>query len=224
MTTSPRRPVLSRISPATLSVNEGDAAGTTTATFTVSRTGGSDGAVSVNFATADGTTNPATAGSDYTANSGTVNFADGDTVAKTITVSIIGDTVDEANETFTVGSWRRPAARVGDLGSECYDYRRRRALGGRYFIDFTGNAFGERRRCGDDDGDLHGESNGRQRRNCFGQLRNGRRHVQRGHGRIGLHRQQRHGDLPDGDTTAKTFTVSIIGNTVMRPTRTSASI
>ncbi len=50
------------ISPATLSVNEGDA-GTTTATFTVSRTGGSDGAVSVNFATADGTTNPATAGS-----------------------------------------------------------------------------------------------------------------------------------------------------------------
>ncbi len=89
------------ISPATLSVNEGDA-GTTTATFTVSRTGGSDGAVSVNFATADGTTNPATAGSDYTANSGTVNFADGDTAAKTITVSIIGDTVDEANETFTV--------------------------------------------------------------------------------------------------------------------------
>ena len=86
------------ISPATLSVTEGDA-GTTTATFTVSRASGSDGAVSVNFATADGT---ATAGSDYTANSGTVTFADGDTADKTITVSVIGDTLDEANETFTV--------------------------------------------------------------------------------------------------------------------------
>ena len=42
------------------------------------------------------------AGSDYTANSGTVNFADGETVAKTITVPITDDAVDEADETFTV--------------------------------------------------------------------------------------------------------------------------
>jgi hypothetical protein len=82
------------IAPGSVSVDE--AAGTVT--FTVNRTGGSDGAVSVNFATADGT---ATAGQDYTANSGTLNFADGDT-SETITVSIINDTIDEPDETFTV--------------------------------------------------------------------------------------------------------------------------
>ncbi|TWU59486.1 Serine-aspartate repeat-containing protein F precursor [Rubripirellula tenax] len=82
------------ISPATVSVGEAAAS----ATFTVNRTGGSDGAVSVAFATANGT---ATAGSDYTANSGTLNFAAGET-SKTITVVIIEDTNDESNETFTV--------------------------------------------------------------------------------------------------------------------------
>ena len=82
------------ISPLTLNVNEG--AGT--ATFTVNRTGGSDGAVAVNFATANGT---ATAGTDYTARTGTLNFADGVT-SQTITVNIINDTADEPNETFTV--------------------------------------------------------------------------------------------------------------------------
>ncbi|MGB7326276.1 MAG: Calx-beta domain-containing protein [Rubripirellula sp.] len=82
------------ISPATVSV--GEAAGT--ATFTVTRANGSDGAVTVAFATANGT---ATAGSDYTANSGTLSFADGET-SKTITVAITNDITDEPNETFTV--------------------------------------------------------------------------------------------------------------------------
>ncbi len=84
------------ISPATTSVNEGDG----TVTLTVSRTGGSDGIVSVNVATANGT---ATAGSDYTAlSSTTLTFADGDTTPKIVTVSIIDDVLDEGNETFTV--------------------------------------------------------------------------------------------------------------------------
>jgi Ca2+-binding RTX toxin-like protein len=52
----------------------------------------------VNFATANGT---ATAGSDYTGLSGTVNFASGET-AKTITVAILNDTLVENPETFTV--------------------------------------------------------------------------------------------------------------------------
>ena len=82
------------IDPATLSVGEGDG----TATFTVNRTGGSDGAVSVAFTTANGT---ATAGSDYTATTGTLNFADGVT-SQTITVSITEDTAIEGNETFTL--------------------------------------------------------------------------------------------------------------------------
>ena len=45
-----------------------------TASITVNRTGGSDGAVSVNFATSDGS---ATAGSDYTATSGTPGYPSG---------------------------------------------------------------------------------------------------------------------------------------------------
>ena len=82
------------ISPATVSVNEDGG----TATFTVTRTGGSDGDVMVDFATADGT---ATAGSDYTAQTGTLNFADGVTT-QTITVAITDDAAQENDETFTV--------------------------------------------------------------------------------------------------------------------------
>ena len=50
------------------------------------------------WATSDGT---ATAGPDYTAGSGTLNFAAGATT-KTVTVAVQGDEVDEANETLTL--------------------------------------------------------------------------------------------------------------------------
>ena len=55
-------------------------------------------AVTVDYATADGT---ATAGEDYTATSGTLTFAAGDTT-KTIAVPITDDTVDDGGETFTL--------------------------------------------------------------------------------------------------------------------------
>jgi hypothetical protein len=55
--------------------------------------------VSVNYATANET---ALADSDYTANSGTLNWADGDTASKTIDVAILNDTAAESNETFVV--------------------------------------------------------------------------------------------------------------------------
>lgn len=51
----------------------------------VSRFGGSEGAVSVNFATEDGT---AVAGVDYVASSGTLNWADLDDAPKTITLML----------------------------------------------------------------------------------------------------------------------------------------
>src|SRR5262249_42554006 len=69
-----------------------------TATITVTPTGGSDIPVSVNYATSDGT---ATAGSDYTASSGTLNFAVGET-SKTFTVPIIDDTTVEGDETVNL--------------------------------------------------------------------------------------------------------------------------
>ena len=67
-------------------------------TITVNRTSGSSGSVSVNYATANGT---ATAGSDYTAKSGTITFAAG-VISQTVSVPILDDAVYEGNETFTI--------------------------------------------------------------------------------------------------------------------------
>src|SRR5262249_44467695 len=69
-----------------------------TATITVTRTGGSNVPVSVNYATSNGT---ALAGSDYTATSGTLNFAAGET-SKTFTIPITNDTAVENPETVTL--------------------------------------------------------------------------------------------------------------------------
>lgn len=67
-----------------------------TATITVSRTGSSVGAVSVNYSANSGS---ATAGSDYTATTGTLNWANGDTANKTFTVTTIDDSYYEGTET-----------------------------------------------------------------------------------------------------------------------------
>ncbi len=80
-----------------VAIVEGNA-GTVNATFTVTLEEASESQVSVDFAISNGT---ATAGSDYTAGTGTVTFAIGETT-KTITVPITGDTDFEANETFNV--------------------------------------------------------------------------------------------------------------------------
>jgi len=66
------------------------------ATITVTRTGGSFGEVKVNYAASNGS---ATAGLDYTPQSGTITFVDGDTNSKTFTVPIIDDLLIEGNET-----------------------------------------------------------------------------------------------------------------------------
>jgi uncharacterized repeat protein (TIGR01451 family) len=70
----------------------------TTATITVTRTTGTYGAVDVTYATSD---NTATAGSDYTATSGTLSFAQGQT-SKTFTVSILNDTDAEPPESLNL--------------------------------------------------------------------------------------------------------------------------
>ncbi len=65
------------------------------AAITVTRTGGLAGAVSVQYATANGT---AAAGLDYAATSGVLSFAAGQ-ASRTFTVPLIGDAIDETNET-----------------------------------------------------------------------------------------------------------------------------
>jgi hypothetical protein len=65
---------------------------------TITRSGDANSAASVNYATQDGT---ATAGSDYTATSGTLFFNPGET-SKTIFVPIIDNATAEPSETFTV--------------------------------------------------------------------------------------------------------------------------
>ncbi|TWT83200.1 Serine-aspartate repeat-containing protein F precursor [Planctomycetes bacterium CA13] len=75
-------------------VNEGG-----TATFTITRTGGSDGEVTVSFNTVNGT---AFAPGDYTAiPAGSIVFNDGE-LTKTFTVTTIDDVIEEAAENFSV--------------------------------------------------------------------------------------------------------------------------
>ena len=89
-------PVQASLSVGDLTVTEGSS-GTTNATFTVTLSPAASGTVTVNYATANGT---ATAGTDYTATSGTLTFAAGQT-SKTVAVPVLGDTAIEADETLT---------------------------------------------------------------------------------------------------------------------------
>ncbi len=70
-----------------------------TVTVTVVRNGGSNGAVSVAYATANGT---AVAGTDYTAAKGTLKWADGDASANTFEVAISNATPYSGNKSFSV--------------------------------------------------------------------------------------------------------------------------
>jgi hypothetical protein len=83
-----------------VSINEGNT-GSANATFTVSLSSASGQTVSVDYASAAGTTNPATAGADYTTASGTLTFTAGQT-SNVVLVQVLGDTVDEENETVRV--------------------------------------------------------------------------------------------------------------------------
>ncbi len=87
-------------SPAALSVKDASAEEGTDASleFVVELDREAQGAVTVQYATADGT---ATAGEDYTAASGTLSFASGETT-KTVLVSVLDDQRDEGQETFTL--------------------------------------------------------------------------------------------------------------------------
>jgi len=87
----------STISIAAVSVTEGDSA-TSDLTFTISLSTQASSNVTVGYATSNGT---ATAGIDYTAINGTLTIQAGNT-SGSVTVSIIGDTDVESDETFTL--------------------------------------------------------------------------------------------------------------------------
>ncbi|NER32609.1 MAG: hypothetical protein F6J93_00765 [Oscillatoria sp. SIO1A7] len=93
---------------ANFSVNEGEG----TATIAISRTGGSDGEVTVDYIT--GSSGTATAGTDYTTASGTLTFADGET-SKSFSIPIADDGDAESNETVEI---TLSNAVGGSLGSQ----------------------------------------------------------------------------------------------------------
>ena len=78
--------------------------------FTVTLDREASGEVTVAYATADGT---ATAGSDYTATSGTLTFAAGDT-SKTVSVPVLNDDLDEGSETLTLRLSSPSGASIAD--------------------------------------------------------------------------------------------------------------
>ncbi len=93
-----------------ITVGEGNA-GTTTARFTITRTGNTSGTSTVRYATAPGS---ATSGEDYAAVASTpVSFAPGES-SKAVSVSLTGDTRPEGNETLYVKLSSPSGASVSD--------------------------------------------------------------------------------------------------------------
>ena len=93
-----------------LSVADAQAAEGATLAFTVTLAPAASGEVTVDWATADGT---ATAGSDYTAGSGTLTFAAGET-EMSVEVAATADDAEEAPETLTLTLSNPAGARLGD--------------------------------------------------------------------------------------------------------------
>ena len=107
--TSGSGPALPTISIDDIAVAEGNA-GTTNAIVTLSLSAASANTVTVNYATANGS---ASSGSDYTAASGTASFAP-NTTSTTIAITVVGDTIVESNETFSVNLSAPSGATITD--------------------------------------------------------------------------------------------------------------
>lgn len=113
----------------------------------VTRTGGSTGAASVRYATANGT---ATAGSDYTAKTGTLNWISGNVATKTFTVTILNDGVSESSEAFAVNLSGATGAAMGSPASSTVTItdddtggltQLKVSANGRYLTDQSGEPF-----------------------------------------------------------------------------------
>ncbi len=96
-----------QFSSATYSVGEGAGAALT---ITLTRSGGSDGPATADYATSDGS---ATAGADYESSSGTASWADGDAGDKGFSITINDDSQLEGDETVNVSLQNVIGAAVG---------------------------------------------------------------------------------------------------------------
>jgi streptogramin lyase/Leucine-rich repeat (LRR) protein len=72
------------------------------ATITVTRSGDSQGAISVDYATSDDTASAAPCENDYSATTGTLHWANGDSDDKTFTINVNDDSQFENDETLIV--------------------------------------------------------------------------------------------------------------------------
>ncbi|MFM7522145.1 MAG: glycosyl hydrolase family 18 protein, partial [Planctomycetota bacterium] len=97
-TTPPPAPLVPVVTVAGATVTEGAAGATARALFAVTLSQAATAPVTVSYATANGT---ATAGSDYTAATGTVTFPVGST-RQEVAVAVIGDAQVESDETFSL--------------------------------------------------------------------------------------------------------------------------
>ncbi|HEX5709115.1 MAG TPA: Calx-beta domain-containing protein [Pyrinomonadaceae bacterium] len=117
---------------------------TTTATFTVTRTGGAAGAASVNYATSSGTaagSSSCGAGADFVNKSGALSWAAGDTASKTFTVTLCNDSLHESDETFGLTlSGASGSATIGARASASVTLRDDDPAGGRF--EFNSSAYG----------------------------------------------------------------------------------
>jgi hypothetical protein len=98
----------SSVSVADVAVNEGDS-GSVLAAFTVSMSTPNSRQVTVAFTTANGT---AVSGADYTAISGVLTFAPG-VQSQTVSVPVMGDTLDEVGEIFSLNLSSPTLATIG---------------------------------------------------------------------------------------------------------------
>jgi hypothetical protein len=102
-----------------VTMNEGTGSGTTTFMFTITKSGATELASTVDFATANGTINPATGGTacgssvDYGSGNGTFAFAANETT-KTVAVNVCWDSDNEPNETFFVNLLNPTQATIGN--------------------------------------------------------------------------------------------------------------
>ena len=102
-----------------------------TLAFAVTLSRAPSGTVTVDYATSDGT---ATAGSDYTAASGTLTFAAGET-EKTVSVPVLDDAHDEGSETLTL-TLSNPSGAYIEGGSATGTINNSDAMPGAWMVRF----------------------------------------------------------------------------------------